>query len=827
MASGDKRDRPIQFYRRDTSRLDAALRRPNTDGLVTDKNGIDVSRIPSPSTNSGVRPRRTFGKTSTLTGAFEATAPQQQQAPEERDHDQGQVARGTPSPSSRRIHGRSQSSATPIEDISSPPELQETYRQINESDHLINLVAHDDFDQVLNPTHQEDQRQRKSSNQRSSEQNSPRQRPSKHKSLNRRSPNQRSDRQLEEQHGNSREYSPELDHQGSGLNFSDDTDDSFQKRLEMHAMDEQRLQRVTSRGSPILGRANADQNRHPAAESFQRQNDERGLGEDGPEPALNIPKAWAERGQSSKERMSYISRRNLEPLVDKPHFEGIESEPRHEPGTEPIQDWENDLDFTARDLQVSDSPPVGHNFVPTRGEANALARKAVAAIRLGELNPQQDQVRPSVEEGDPIPNTPIVVYKSNQRHDKMVEKPDSREFLRELALRESPSINTPEQKPVAKDVLLAKTPVVTGAWIDTPMTERVTDLPVGLTRDIVSPSPNRKESELGKEEENERQQAPEQPIKPSSGPPSKPQRRQLEKPKVPKSALETVLESARSDDNALSLGEDTIDSLQGILNEELSIFSRNDNNAETESDETSSERTVTNATNLAIGPLDSKFQSLVRSIHDAQKVLSSLERQIASAAPAPASAERMKQKRIGLSKTSHDVDVGESCDHDHDRHYVALPVPRLWKRVRPSNRLRPSRLGYFLLILMTWYLVELSLCDIYCHPLYAHACRNCIRPDAPRFPYVLPTMLWRWFGLRTVLAPLWVIVVAVARITMQICGLSDGYVEDRVGRVAYRRNGPHIRDAVPNDVPVASWRQDIPTQETRWDDGSMGDDAYI
>ncbi|KAK2757353.1 hypothetical protein FQN54_004867 [Arachnomyces sp. PD_36] len=872
--NNNKLDRPIEFHRRDTSRIDAALRRPNAaDGnnnnnnaATTDKNGVEFSRIPSPSSKSGIRPRRTFGKTSTLSGAFEATAPQPQQetqqqqqqvAPPEEvpEYDRKLVSRGTPSPSHRRRKSPS-SSTNPAVDISSPPELQETYRQINDSDDL----AQDDFEQLLsNPVQVAELRRRKSKSP--VQQRDGVERQQQHQQLGR-------DR-------NQENYQPqptEAQGYGSGLSFpSDDTDDSFRNKLEKHAMDEQRLKYATGKDSPVFSRARAGQSALRAAGNLQRRSAEElkdgGRVEDdgGPEPALNIPKAWGGRGQASKERMSYISRRNLEREAEKLHSEDIKTEP--EPALEPeaVQDWENDTQFTARDLQVSDSPPVQQNLVPAREQTDALARKTVTNKRLGELGQKysQERLRQSIEEGDPIPNTPIVVYKNNSNYDKKIERTDSRDILRELAMRESPTLsssNTPEQKsPEKKDIMLAKTPVVTGAWIDTPMTERVADLPEDLTKDIISPSPSRTAPKPEKKGEGEKQPVPEQkpsskasshrrseslpePAKDSSQPSSKPStktrtkpRRQLEKPKIPKSALETVLENAKSDDNTLTYGEDTIDSLQEILDQEPSIFSPDGGNNDEESDGTSvSANTVTDLNHPSLDPLNTKLQSLLRSIHDAQQGLSTLEHQITSEATARTS-EKKKSKPLKSSKPTtthpHDPSTCETCGlHNHDRRlYIALPLPRLWKRSHPTYRLRPTRLGYFLLISLTWYITELIMCDFHCHQFYAHTCTPpCIRPNAPRMPWVLPTMLYRWSGLQHLFAPFWMLVVAVTRFMLQVCGMWDGYVEDGVGG-AYWANRPWRKDPVANEVPVmGSWGHERPVGNPAWDSGiSMDEDELV
>ena len=62
-------------------------------------------------------------------------------------------------------------------------------------------------------------------------------------------------------------------------------------------------------------------------------------------------------------------------------------------------------------------------------------------------------------------------------------------------------------------------------------------------------------------------------------------------------------------------------------------------------------------------------------------------------------------------------------------------------------RLRLTWLGLALLVWTVWYVAENWLCELYCHPLYAEWVADWPDPNAPEYPFVLPTLLlrpWRW-----------------------------------------------------------------------------------
>ena len=106
------------------------------------------------------------------------------------------------------------------------------------------------------------------------------------------------------------------------------------------------------------------------------------------------------------------------------------------------------------------------------------------------------------------------------------------------------------------------------------------------------------------------------------------------------------------------------------------------------------------------------------------------------------------------------------------------------------------------------------MCDYYCHPTYATVCEgNCLRPDAPQFPYVIPTMLWRWSHLSSLLAPVFTFAMAVFKFVAQLMGFWDGYVDDGPTRALDLAGEIRIRGTRIAGVPVAATPNPVVQQQ--------------
>ncbi|PGH35187.1 hypothetical protein GX50_01999 [[Emmonsia] crescens] len=775
MATGGHTAHPPDSQDRDND--ERRFRRPQRNGQAQDM--IYQSRIPTLSPGNGAQSRITFSNTRTLKGAFQAAV-----SPPPPTND-GNEQKTPP----RRVMARERkvSEPSPMSEVSSPPPdgLIETYQQIYDADDLAESVAQDH----PNPFYDQARLDRTQSL-------SPSPGVTRHED----------------------EYAGTGDIHDSSLIFSDITDEALRQNLTQHAMDQARLKHVTQRESPVFSKAKIGLKAALSFENLQRRNEEDTFREN-VEPALNVPKTWGLRGRVSKDWLNKTSRPNGNNHVEEetPHSND--------------QELEHDIDFTARSLQISDSPPVRNN-VPPRNEIENFRKKPLAQNRLGETERRapQEQVRPSIE-GDPIPNSPITIYRETDRErPRHLSKNDPQELLRTLSRRESPSVaSTPDQTPANTTLLNVKTPVVTGAWIDTPVPDRTAEPQQDPSVEIKSPSltaaqnhsRNRRQTETVKP-------PPEKP--PEEKPPPEPQEevrpkpkikrapsKQLKKPKLPRSALEAVIEDAKSGDHGLFLGENTLDSLQNLLDENSSVLdSKPLITSESEEEDEIKDEVSTQTDDAVVERLNKKLQSLVRSINATQTGLTSLERQIAKDASIILS-RNTKQSKKPLHRHT-----DSSCDacglHNDGHHYVALPLPRLWYRHPDTNRLRLTRLSWIVLGFFTWYFAEFVMCDYYCHPLYAATCeRNCLDPNAPRMPLVIPTMLWRWSHLSIILKPVWTIFVAGFRFLAQLLGFWDGFFDSPPGA----------------EWPVVDYQQDIPAYQPNFErfepdmDIGMMQDEYV
>ncbi|GAD95261.1 conserved hypothetical protein [Paecilomyces variotii No. 5] len=731
---------------------------------------IDVSRIPSPSPKYGASPRRSFGQTRTLRGAYEATSRTGTTMTDDfaRPAPPLRSAGGTPSPRVRRQRDVPESMRSPVSNVSSPPgELLDAYRQINDADNLVDLVEQDEYD------FQQEQLR-----------------------TDRRGPSPR--------HTMRETHSRASDHMDENLSFLDElTDDSLRAKLANHIRDEQRLKRVTAKESPVFSRAKVGIKAALSADSLQRREAQQ-LEEtdDGMDPSLNLPRSWGSARRNRRDWMSTLKRRNVDAPVEEPS--------RDEPV---VPGWEPEMDFTARSLQVSDSPPMRRPAETRMEPERVTERRSPRLTSEGTPKSISPEKRRSSQNGSPIPDSPVVIYKDSSNKPSMA-KSDSQELLRKLARAESPPQNTPQtstpdSKPVDK-WMLAKTPVVTGAWVDTPMTERVTKPPEDTTDQIISPSkperPGSKSEETPqrpKKQEQEKQQttrnqeveqketrkqdqiqkqSEKKPVQREREEAKKPEekkvKRKLEliKPRLPKSGLESVLEDAKSEGHSLVLGDDTINSLQDMLDQDSSfIKTEDDSSMEKQADSMTPEiGEDENAPFTAIlERMDSRVGMLSKSLNETAQDLDGVLKGMEAL---------MLKHNINLSRVQAVCQQQESKITGETRlgHFFRPDSPpRLWRRDAISNRIRTTRLGWLVFALLIWYWSESVMCSYYSHPFIAEKCdRNCLSPDAPRFPFVLPTMLWRWSHLSTVLTPVLTIFVAFLRLIAQLFGFWDGYSDD-------------------------------------------------
>ncbi|KAI9371911.1 hypothetical protein BJX61DRAFT_483928 [Aspergillus egyptiacus] len=650
------------------------------------------------------------------------------------------------------------------------------------------------------------------------------------------------------------------------------TSDSPRRRTSNYARDEERLRRATSSRSPVLNKAVLGNG--PSSEHLQRRDSHTASvtseeGDDGVEPSVNIPSTWGSRARHNQGWLKSLTRNH-------------ERTPTAEESEETSSRLRNgSARRAAESAETVGRPPSRLGFSPPRIHTS----------------PKRDE---SSSEGQAIPNTPVVVFPSSTFTKRSPSKRDSHDLLRKLARTGSPAQNqtadatqTPEQ-PTGRRVY-DKTPRVTGAWIDTPMTERMRPIPPlrptnvsepketwsfgklseKASRDDEEPDAQKpifnfepikeeveeKPAELGKplieeipetrppkkeEEPAQRYERPRESGKPSE----KDSKPELPLPDHPKSALETVLQDHKSNKESLDVGDDTLESLQALVDQPPpdSQAQEDDGAYEQQVLEQLESATAQTSDMKDFDRIEGKLQSLSDTMAHVKTGLDHLGDQVSRDTEAIRSTLRKK-----ASEPTHTQPRGCDCKHGEKGLQNTIPIPRLWYQGDAWWKIRPTRLGWFVLTALTWYLSESTMCDHYCHPFVSSSCEgNCLDPNAPRFPFVIPTMVWRWLHLRAILLPLWTILVAFGRFFSQLLGLSDGYVDDispalnltgkvRVGGTpvgsfppAASATAASIKGFIP--IPQWTWSQEtqadpgpVDSRETivRWDDLSMEDDELL
>ncbi|OQV03800.1 hypothetical protein CLAIMM_08796 [Cladophialophora immunda] len=319
---------------------------------------------------------------------------------------------------------------------------------------------------------------------------------------------------------------------------------------------------------------------------------------------------------------------------------------------------------------------------------------------------------------------------------------------------------------------------------------------------------------------------------------------------LPKSALTNVLNEAkqkrlvshditdppRDENDTLNLGDATIQSFEDLLTdaaditadltslikagaeeEVLALRERNKLTAPIALDEDTS-----SASEVAfIGHLTSRMERLMSNLHEARKGIARLEQKVShTPSMSLTGPDQQMQALVAVEDPNQPcVRCGRSNDDishlPHQKEPVAissfmalpiayttftLPIPLLFhpRTASQDNKRRnrfidvlpgsPTWLGYLTFSIWIWYILECVLAEIYARPLYAERYIWPTQPE-PEFPFVLPTMLYRWIlggslgsmliaPVVTVSSVVWRLIVAVCKVMGMWLGWWDGFVDD-------------------------------------------------
>ncbi|KAJ9659246.1 hypothetical protein H2198_003250 [Neophaeococcomyces mojaviensis] len=253
-----------------------------------------------------------------------------------------------------------------------------------------------------------------------------------------------------------------------------------------------------------------------------------------------------------------------------------------------------------------------------------------------------------------------------------------------------------------------------------------------------------------------------------------------------------------SPNDTLALGNATIQSLENILDmdqTDITILSRLGDEPLGQTEEEVLDR------------LGSRLDRLRRSIHDARKGISNLEHRISQPQPGeealqlPVTTETYVESTVDGQNAPPSTAATRKQDHEQiitaSRSIFplallkfAVPVPLLFRPPSKNatgirSRLpQPTLFGWAVLTFWTWYILECTLCEIYSHPQYAAKYTWPLLRE-PEFPFVLPTMLYRWSHLNflwpSMVQPVYRFIVGLFRMIGIWLGVTDGFVDGPAG----------------------------------------------
>ncbi|KAF2647582.1 hypothetical protein K491DRAFT_699541 [Lophiostoma macrostomum CBS 122681] len=302
--------------------------------------------------------------------------------------------------------------------------------------------------------------------------------------------------------------------------------------------------------------------------------------------------------------------------------------------------------------------------------------------------------------------------------------------------------------PLEPSALEAKTPVVTGAWVDTPgprTSQRPIQDPQLSSPLDVGPSEKalgkRKVTELPEEQADHPQETAAS-VEPA-------------RPTLPRSALEAIIEEAKANGRVRqyedAYGDSTIDSLEDLIAPIADDFEHADadddtlQNLQVPTDPPRTEAERQRQRELAqLYTMNQKLRAARTSIRDASRGIKRVENRVDHGEDSSSVKIIYRDCPCGSCNHTHTSLLNSLWTSSKRLFYEPSPSPSPTSPSTPAKRTRLTWLSIALLTLLLWFLSESIACEKYCHRLYGRSMVGFgVDMDAPRYPYVLPTLLWR------------------------------------------------------------------------------------
>ncbi|KAF1920847.1 hypothetical protein BDU57DRAFT_27610 [Ampelomyces quisqualis] len=583
-----------------------------------------------------------------------------------------------------------------------------------------------------------------------------------------------------------------------------DAEDDFDRRMIQHARDERRLQDALSGSArvqafrkaraPRLGLtvANVEQNNartHGALEAnahahVQLASPPSSSGSTRSDPAIHAPAAWGRKSRSNRSWMRTITCEELLQTTPPPAHDAAKG--LRDDQTE----W--DLTFELNEASIIASTP----YIPRNtmlddirqreaaaGPAAALPEKGgpvrhrredsqdllrrLARVSNTPSPRRTEPPRPQTAPASQLPSSSQTLSRkepqppaSTENHGPDVEEPplpeasskaltsapatgsQQQEQKKSPAEPEAPQASAPEEEPEDVDAtpvpserarLVPKTPVVTGAWVDTPgprTTQKHISIAPPPSSSPKKGSPRRSKSPIKSTTTRVHKVIAETTLAAS-------------RPQLPSSALQALVQEAKANGRRQSadLGDSTINSLEDLVSPEGDM----------------DEDTLQGLQLPTITPRNEAERQRQQELQHLHRMNDRLR----------AARTSIRDASRGMKRVEDRVEHGEEVEGGAKAGLCECPcavkghafslrstLPSLfWDPTLKTKRRGTSwrtlggltTLSILMLLLFTWWIGEEIACELYCHHAYTNFSphKYSVNPNAPQFPFVLPTLLWR------------------------------------------------------------------------------------
>ncbi|KAF2133535.1 hypothetical protein P153DRAFT_381964 [Dothidotthia symphoricarpi CBS 119687] len=407
---------------------------------------------------------------------------------------------------------------------------------------------------------------------------------------------------------------------------------------------------------------------------------------------------------------------------------------------------EDSQDLLRRLARVSNTPSPARVEAARPKTAHGRQQSSSSQTMVNDAPSPSPEVKEEVVEDAPAP-PPAAAERPASQYDQPppeTQKPENTPQSAPETPAEEPD-PTPTPAPVERSILNPKTPIVTGAWVDTPGPRtalRTTNPPQTRSRSQSPPQTSPRKSKS--------------PTKRSASLPGitplEPKR-----PHLPSSALDALIQSARHD--SADYGDSTINSLQDLMcpGDEVDEDTLQGLKLPTEIPKNEAERQRQQEL-THLHRMNERLRAARTSIRDASRGMKRLDDQVEGAE------EGDMGRKVGV--------VHAECPCAADNAHMSV-----WRSCRSwvwDERLKVSRkgtqwrriggltgLGLLLMMAALWWVGEEIACEIHCHPQFATSSPYpfSVNMHAPRYPFVLPTLFYRalvrpwWLPLSALLSP--------------------------------------------------------------------------